>query len=99
MTRASKKATQSKQKWSASVTRHSDALDLEKGVFKKPPHAMALSLKRSAMQSHRRRAEPYRSALSMLNFYMNRAGKNLKPAERKKLNTAKTELKKLFHHQ
>ncbi len=64
--------------WSGRVTRESDALDLEEGVFAlSDPRRIAKSLKRSAEESHRRKAEPYRSALSMLTFYINRAGRNL----------------------
>ena len=67
-----------KARWSQQVTEHSDALDLEKGVFKlKNPKSIALSLKRSAEHSQRRKSDPYRSAMSMLNFYINRAGKKL----------------------
>jgi len=89
--------SQRKRKWSSPVTRHSNALDLEEGVFKKSPRAMAQSLKRSAERSHRRKASPYRSAMSMLTFYMNRGGKNLSAAQRAKLEKAKTELRKVFH--
>jgi hypothetical protein len=79
------------------VTRDSDALDLRKGVFKLgDPKKIASSLKRSAEHSHRRKADPYRSALSMLVFYINRAGKNLSAARKLKLERAKTELKRLF---
>ncbi len=83
--------------WSAPVTRKSDALDLEGGVFAgRDPKRIAASLKRSAERSHRRKSSPYRSALSMLTFYINRAGKNL-PASRKKiLQRAKIELRKQF---
>ena len=86
-----------KNKWSQTVTQRSNALDLEKGVFSwRDPHRIALSLKRSAEQSTRRQAGPYRSAMSMLNFYINRAGKNL-PAEQKKiLEKAKIELRQAF---
>ncbi len=82
---------------SARVTRESDALDLTKGVFaKKDPKAIARSLKRSAERSRRRKADAYRSALSMLTFYINRAGRNL-PASRKKiLQRAKGELRHAF---
>ena len=67
-----------KRKWSQDVTEHSDALDLESGVFRKSdPEAIARSLKRSAEESHRRKADPFRSAMSMLTFYINRAGKDL----------------------
>ncbi|MDB5430800.1 MAG: hypothetical protein JWP35_1916 [Caulobacter sp.] len=85
------------KKWSADVTEHSDALDLQKDIFESDdPKAIALSLKRSAEHSKRRKAEPYRSAMSMLTFYINRAGKNL-PAERKHtLEKAKDELRAAF---
>jgi hypothetical protein len=83
--------------WSGRVTRESDALDLEGGVFKlNDPKRIAASLKRSAEQSRRRKAEPYRSALSMLVFYINRAGKNLPAARRRKLEQAKIELRRQF---
>ena len=83
--------------WSGRVTRESNALDLEPGVFAfKDPRRIAASLKRSAEESHRRKAEPYRSALSMLVFYINRAGKNLPAERRRTLERAKTELRKQF---
>jgi hypothetical protein len=83
--------------WSARVTRESDALDLERGVFKlKDPRRIAASLKRSAQRSRRRKSEPYRSALSMLVFYINRAGKNLSASRRQTLERAKNELRKEF---
>ncbi|HEX4098671.1 MAG TPA: DUF3175 domain-containing protein [Caulobacteraceae bacterium] len=83
--------------WSAEVTEHSDALDLEPEVFRfKDPHRIALSLKRSAEHSHRRKSSPYRSAMSMLTFYINRAGKNLPEARVKVLEDAKGELRKAF---
>ena len=87
----------SSRRWSARVTRESDALDLRQGVFSlDDPKKIARSLKRSAEQSHRRKADPYRSALSMLTFYINRAGKNL-PARRKQiLERAKIQLRHLF---
>ena len=86
------------RRWSARVTRESDALDLDRGVFtKRDPKRIAASLKRSAERSHRRKADPYRSALSMLTFYINRAGKNLPPSRRKTLERAKGELRKQFH--
>jgi hypothetical protein len=79
------------------VTRESNALDLEEGVFtKEDPKEVAASLQRSAVSSTRRKAEPYRSALSMLTFYINRAGRNLPAARRKTLMQAKQELRKLF---
>jgi hypothetical protein len=79
------------------VTRESDALDLEGGVFKlRDPKRIAASLKRSAERSHRRKSNPYRSALSMLIFYINRAGKNLPAGRRRTLQQAKVELRKQF---
>jgi hypothetical protein len=79
------------------VTRESDALDLKAGVFtQRDPKRIAASLKRSANRSHRRKADPYRSALSMLTFYINRAGKNLPASRRKVLQRAKGELRKQF---
>jgi len=87
----------SQRKWSAEVTEHSDALDLKKHIFESDdPKKIALSLKRSAEQSHRRKAEPYRSAMSMLTFYINRAGKNLDAGHRKTLEAAKDELRHAF---
>jgi Protein of unknown function (DUF3175) len=86
-----------RRKWSASVTRNSDALDLERKVFaKKTPTAIARSLKRSAERSHRRKSAPYRSAMSMLTFYINRAGKNLPKSRLRVLESAKQELRKAF---
>lgn len=83
--------------WSQDVTEHSDALDLEKDVFaQKSPKAIAASLKRSAEASHRRKASPFRSAMSMLVFYINRAGKSLDPAQRTVLEAAKDELRAAF---
>ena len=83
--------------WSNRVTKESNALDLDAGVFTwNDPKRIAASLKRSAEQSHRRKAEPYRSALSMLVFYINRAGKNLPASRRRTLEQAKTELRKQF---
>ena len=85
------------RKWSARVTHTSDALDLEGGVFKKgSARAIAASLKRSAEHSHRRKSAPLRSAMSMLTFYINRAGKNLPARRRQTLEKAKDELRKLF---
>jgi hypothetical protein len=83
--------------WSDYVTKHSFALDLEEGVFTwKNPKKIATSLKKSAENSLRRKASPFQSAMSMLNFYINRAGKNLPPEQKEILNKAKTELRKLF---
>jgi Protein of unknown function (DUF3175) len=77
--------------------KHSDALDLEPSVFKKrDPHRIALSLKRSAEQSKRRKGTPYQSAMSMLNFYINRAGKNLPKTRKQILEKAKDELREVF---
>jgi hypothetical protein len=79
------------------VTEHSHALDLRKGVFAlEDPKEIAASLKRSADASKRRRADPFRSAMSMLVFYINRAGKNLSDEDRARLEKAKDELRKLF---
>lgn len=96
---ASRKAVSRKpvSRWSGRVTRESNALDLEGGVFRlSDPHRIAVSLKRSAEQSRRRKSAPYRSALSMLVFYINRAGKNLPASRRKVLEKAKGELRELF---
>jgi hypothetical protein len=85
------------KRWSARVTRESDALDLKGGVFKQPSaRKIAASLKRSAERSSRRKSGAYRSALSMLTFYINRAGKNLPKTQRARLERAKVELKKEF---
>src|SRR6266487_418089 len=109
MKRSRKKATRSKptsskaaarhsaRRWSAQVTKHSDALDIEHDVFKsKDPRTIARSLKRSAEQSKRRKDTPYQSAMSMLNFYINRAGKNLPQARKRTLERAKDELRDVF---
>jgi hypothetical protein len=86
-----------KKKWSAEVTDHSDALDLEQHVFESnDPKKIAASLKRSAEASHKRKAEPFQSAMSMLSFYINRAGKNLPAAQKKVLEDAKDELRAAF---
>jgi len=86
-----------KKKWSDEVTKGSNALDLEQGVFTwKDPRKIARSLKKSAEISTRRKAAPYASAMSMLNFYMNRAGKNLDPGQKQILEQAKIELRKIF---
>lgn len=91
------KSKRKSRKWSQHVTETSDALTLEEGVFKKgSPHAIALSLKRSAERSHRRKSEPYRSAMSMLVFYINRAGKGLSKARKGRLEKAKDELRALY---
>lgn len=84
-------------KWSRGVTEKSNALDLEPNVFTwKDPRRIARSLKRSAERSNRRKGTPLQSAMSMLNFYINRAGRDLDPSQRKVLNEAKDELRSLF---
>jgi hypothetical protein len=84
-------------RWSHKVTERSDALDLEKSIFKSgSAERIARSLKRSAERSRRRKADPYRSAMSMLTFYINRAGKNLPPTRRKVLDSAKNKLRIAF---
>jgi uncharacterized protein DUF3175 len=86
-----------KKKWSQDVTEHSNALDLEKDLFtKRSPKEIARSLKRSAEHSRRRKSSPYRSAMSMLTFYINRAGKDLEPSQKRVLEDAKGELRKAF---
>ncbi len=85
------------KRWSQRVTRESDALDLQHGVFKlTSAKKIAASLKRSAEKSKRRKASAFRSALSMLTFYINRAGRNLPKADRVRLERAKIELKRQF---
>jgi hypothetical protein len=85
------------RKWSAKVTEESDALDLEKRIFEsRDPKRVAASLKRSAETSKRRKGTPLQSAMSMLNFYANRAGKNLPAAQKRVLERAKEELRRLF---
>ncbi|MBI2611237.1 DUF3175 domain-containing protein [Candidatus Gottesmanbacteria bacterium] len=87
-----------KKYWSGYVTKHSFALDLEEGVFTwDDPKKIAASLKNSAEDSTRRKASPFQSAMSMLNFYINRAGKNLKPERKSVLEKAKMELRKLYN--
>jgi hypothetical protein len=85
------------KKWSQDVTEHSNALDLEDGVFTwADPARIARSLKRSAESSDRRKTTPYASAMSMLTFYLNRAGKNMDEDQHKVLEQAKVQLRKLF---
>jgi hypothetical protein len=85
------------KRWSARVTQTSNALDLESGVFSKnSPRSIAQSLKRSADRSRRRKTDAFRSAMSMLSFYINRAGKNLSKAQIKRLEAAKDELRDLY---
>jgi hypothetical protein len=94
---ARKKRSGKTKRWSARVTKHSNALDLKPDVFKsKDPHRIALSLKRSSEHSKRRKAKPYQSAMSMLNFYINRAGKNLPQKQKRVLEKSKDELRDVF---
>lgn len=87
----------SRKKWSSDVTEGSDALDLEKNVFTwKDPGKIAQSLKQSAEKSKRRKGTPFQSAMSMLNFYINRAGDSLDDSQRLVLEKAKDELRKAF---
>lgn len=88
------------KRWSQRVTNTSDALDLKKDVFTlSDPKAIARSLKHSAENSTRRKSDPYRSAMSMLTFYINRAGKNLNKSQRDVLYRAKDELRAVFHRE
>ena len=88
----------SPKKWSQDVTEHSDALDLDKDVFTRDdPKSIARSLKRSAEHSSRRKGTPFQSAMSMLTFYINRAGKGLPKDRKDTLEKAKDELRILFH--
>jgi Protein of unknown function (DUF3175) len=85
-------------RWSAEVMRTSNALDLEEGIFQqRSARAIAASLKRAALVSHRRKSEPFRSAMSMLNFHINRGGRGLSAERRRTLERAKVELRRLFH--
>ncbi len=85
------------KRWSQDISEHSHALTLQRGVFAlEDPKEIAASLKRSAEASRRRKADPFRSAMSMLTFYINRAGKNLSDADRTRLEQAKDELRKAF---
>src|SRR5438034_6513134 len=95
--KSSARRTGTRRRWSARVTTHSNALDLDRSVFTwKDPHRIARSLKRSAERSHRRKSAPYRSAMSMLTFYMNRAGSDLSASQRRVLTSAKNELRELY---
>ncbi len=90
-------ATRKSQKWSQKVTQESRALILEEGVFTwKNPKRIAKSLKKSAIDSSNRRGTPLQSSMSMLNFYINRAGKKLNPKQKEILEKAKIELRKMF---
>ncbi len=85
------------RKWSKEVTGHSNAMDTKPHIFEShDPRAIAKSLKHSAEESHRRKSSPYRSAMSMLTFYINRAGKNLPDSQRDVLEKTKDELRALF---
>jgi len=85
-------------RWSAKVTEESDALDLQPKVFEqRSPKKIAASLKRSAEHSKRRKSSPFRSAMSMLTFYINRAGRNLPASRKRTLEKAKDELREQFH--
>jgi hypothetical protein len=93
-------AATKRKRWSQRVMETSNALDLEQGVFaRKDPKSIARSLKRSADRSQRRKSDPFRSAMSMLTFYLNRAGKNLEKPQRQRLESAKDELRKLYGKQ
>ena len=96
--KSSKRRGDSKsRRWSARVTKQSNALDLESKIFKSTnPRRIALSLKRSAQASKRRKGTPYQSAMSMLNFYINRAGKSLSQKQKRVLERAKDELRDVF---
>jgi Protein of unknown function (DUF3175) len=90
-------AGQAKSRWSARVTHESNALDLEEGIFQSDdPKRIAASLKYSALHSRRRKSEPFRSAMSMLNFYINRAGANLPDRQKRILERAKNALRECF---
>lgn len=90
-------ATSKRKRWSQKVTEKSNALDLEHGVFAADnPRSIARSLKRSADRSRRRKSDPFRSAMSMLTFYINRAGKQLSKSSLKRLQAAKEELRELY---
>ena len=85
------------RKWSREVTRRSNALDLEEGVFRKrSARGIAESLRRSAARSRRRKGTPHQSAMSMLNFYINRSGRNLGARQKRILERVKDELRKAF---
>jgi hypothetical protein len=92
-----RKTSRTGRRWSQRVSQTSNALDLEQGVFKQSdPHRIAVSLKRSAERSKRRKGSPYQSAMSMLNFYLNRAGRQLGARARARVERAKVELRALF---
>jgi hypothetical protein len=91
-----KRSAAARRYWSGEVTEQSNALDLEPRVFTRTPKQIAHSLKRSAERSSRRKSSPFRSAMSMLTFYENRAGSNLSLSRRRAIRRAKEELRKLY---
>jgi hypothetical protein len=93
---AKAKSKPARRYWSRAVTEHSNAMDLEDSVFRRTPKEIARSIKRSADRSQRRKSSPFRSAMSMITFYENRAGKNLSAARRRALDQAKVELRRLY---
>jgi len=94
---ANKQGQRNLRRWSARAMKTSNALDLEPGVFtQRSPQAIAASLKKSALASRRRKAEPFQSAMSMLNFHINRSGRSLGAERRRILERAKVELRRLF---
>lgn len=100
MTTRTRTRTRRTRSWSKQVTENSQAMELAPGVFRKPSaRAIARSLKQSAEHSQTRKSEPFRSAMSMLNFYINRAGNHLSKKDLHKLSGAKEELRKLFQRQ
>ena len=94
--RSKKPRAHPSKRWSAEVAEGSDSLDLEQGVFTRSAAEIARSLKRSAEASGRRKSTPFRSAMSMLNFYINRAGRSLSPRRKRALDAAKQKLRRLF---
>ena len=97
--RAARPGAAKRRYWSGRVTQRSNALDLDRSIFtSKDPRAVAASLKRSAERSRRRKGTPFQSAMSMLNFYINRAGRNLGAKQKRVLERAKNELRKAFRH-
>lgn len=95
--RSQKRPVGAQRYWSGNVTKHSHALDLEGGVFRmNNPQKIAVSLKRSSERSTRRKGTPYQASMSMLNFYINRAGKTLSVDRKRILEQAKDELRKVF---
>jgi hypothetical protein len=96
-TKTSARAGRAARKWSGPVTKHSNALDLEAAIFtSRSPRRIAESLKHSALASSRRKGSPYQSAMSMLNFYINRAGRNLSAGRKRVLEATKPQLRKAF---